>query len=178
MRNFTLTALNMGYNSGILTAMAKCCITELSRKMTNIVMDIYSVRANMLGPNNFLAKIYQSIPMNMAINGTNNFLKQSMIFQSGVIINHPFLAAEIGSLETNNIEMFDQHCFSHISYMLSNFAKMVLHNFSNKIFCFHGSNLEINKDFKKHCRHLSFFSYVLSCLVELSIFQYGVLLKR
>lgn len=173
MRHFSLTALNMADNSEILAAMAKCCITDLARKIINIAMDISGDRANMLGVNNPLASIYQSIPINITIEGSNNSLRHSIIFQSGAVKCHPFLAAEIESLENNNLNIFDQHYCSHISYALSNFAKMILHSCSNKIFCLQKTASSL----KKYCRDLSFFSLVLSCLVELAILQHGTLLK-
>ena len=178
IRNLTLTAFNMGYNSGIITAMAKCSITELSRKIINAAMDVSGSRATMLGANNYLARLYQSIPISIAMDGSNNLLKNTMIFQVGSIKCHPFLTAELEAVDTNNVKMFDQHFLAHISYALSNFAKMVLHSCSNKIFCLGFKHQLINKHFKKYCKNLSFFSIVLSCLVELSFLKYGVSLKQ
>ncbi len=175
MRLLTLTAFEKGYNSGVLNAISKCCITDLGREMINIVMDINGGKASVLASDNYLSEIYQNIPMTIIMDGSNNLLKNKMIFQSAIIKCHPFLGPTIEALQSFDVKLFDQHFFNYISYVLSNFAKMILHACSNKIFCVFGKHSGISKDFISSVKELNFFSMVLSCLVEISFLQYGLL---
>ncbi len=178
MYKFTLIGFNMGYNSGILTAMSKCYITEIARKMINILMDVYGNRASLLGINNSLSKIYKTIPSSIVMDGSNNFLQSRMMLQSGVAKCHPFLSSTIQALHSDQVKIFDQHLFAYISYILSNFARMILHAISNKIFCSTTTVTRINKKIKKYCKGLNFFSIVLACLLEVSLFEFGLLFKN
>src|SRR5690606_26282927 len=70
MRHLVTKGLETGAPA-VMTAMAKYHATEIMRRLVNHSMDIVGGRAIQLGPRNFLAFPYQSIPVAITVEGAN-----------------------------------------------------------------------------------------------------------
>ncbi len=160
MRNFLLTA---SFSNCSLEAViiAKTRIADLSKEVISATTDIYGSNIT-LGIKNHLAISYQNI--------TAKLFSSSIL--SAISKCHPFLQYELEAIESKDVALFDNYFFEHISYALSNFAKVILHVGTNKLFCLGSRNLN------EYGRNLNFFSIVLACLVELSLLKFNALLKH
>lgn len=74
-----------------MTAMAKYYATETMRKAINHGMDVVGGRAIQLGPRNFMALTYQSIPVAITVEGANILTRSLMIFGQGHDISSVFI---------------------------------------------------------------------------------------
>ena len=65
----TCAALNEGEKPAIPTAILKYHNTEMSRRIANDAMDIHGGKGIMLGPTNYLATGYASLPISITVEG-------------------------------------------------------------------------------------------------------------
>lgn len=121
-RHFVTKGLETG-SPGVLTAMAKYHATEMMRQLIDLGMDVSGGRGIQLGPRNFLALPYQSVPISITVEGANILTRSLMIFGQGAFRCHPYLYDEVMSLQEEDkqagLEKFDQLFFAHAGYALS-----------------------------------------------------------
>jgi len=130
-RLFTAGAIDQGARPAVATAIAKYHSTELSRVVLNDAMDIHAGRGVMMGPYNYLASHYQSLPLGITVEGANILTRSLMIFGQGAIRCHPYLKDELLTIDlaktnsTRALAEFDRHCTKHIGYAISNFFRTI-----------------------------------------------------
>ena len=163
IRSFVLSPGRVKNCPVVVIAMVRDHITEITKEIVDATVDIYGSNIT-LGIKNHLAMSYQNVSASVKIFDVN-------ILQ---VIHkcHPFLQSELESIKAHDIGLFDHYFFAHVSYALSNFAKILLHVGTNKLFCQTSENL------KEHCQNLNFFSILLACLVELSLLKFNVLITH
>lgn len=128
-RLFTAGAIDQDARPAVATAIAKYHATELSRVVLNDAMDIHAGRGVMMGPYNYLASHYQSLPLGITVEGANILTRSLMIFGQGAIRCHPYLKDELLTIDlaktdrTQALTDFDQLCAKHIGYAVSNFFR-------------------------------------------------------
>lgn len=129
MRQLVTRGLESGPPS-VLTAMAKYHATELMRHVVNQAMDVVSGRAIQLGPRNFLASIYRSLPVAITVEGANILTRSLMIFGQGALRCHPYLLEEMEALqqedEWEGLAAFEPLLMRHLGHTASNAARMVV----------------------------------------------------
>jgi acyl-CoA dehydrogenase len=120
----TCAALNAGEKPAVPTAILKYHNTEMGRQVANDAMDVHGGKAIMLGPKNYLARGYQSVPIAITVEGANILTRNLIIFGQGVIRCHPFVLAELNALQdedkTRGLVAFDRLLFRHLGYAISN----------------------------------------------------------
>jgi acyl-CoA dehydrogenase len=125
-RHLVTKGLESG-SPGVLTAMAKYHSTEMMRRIINHGMDVGGGRAIQLGPRNFLALAYQSVPIAITVEGANIMTRSLMIFGQGAMRCHPYLYEELKSLQDDDAERglqnFDGLFFSHMGYTISRMSR-------------------------------------------------------
>ena len=94
-RYLVTCGLNQGGKPAVMTAMAKYYATETMRKLVNHGMDVVGGRAIQQGPRNFLALLYQAIPISITVEGANILTRSLMIFGQGSMRCHPYLYEEL-----------------------------------------------------------------------------------
>jgi alkylation response protein AidB-like acyl-CoA dehydrogenase len=178
-RLFTLSALDEGIRPSIVTAIAKYHITEMARVVVNKAMDVHGGRAIMLGPNNYLGRCYESIPISITVEGANILTRNLMIFGQGAIRCHPYLQTEIKAMRhadtAAGINLFDQVFFKHIQYTVSNVARALLHSLTG------GASYKAPSGVSKlkyYYRQLGRMAAVLSVVSDFSLILLGGKLKR
>jgi acyl-CoA dehydrogenase len=82
--------------------MAKYHATEMMRTLINHGMDVAGGRAIQLGPRNFMALPYQSVPIAITVEGANILTRSLMIFGQGSMRCHPYLFDVIQTLQTDD----------------------------------------------------------------------------
>ena len=114
----------------VMTAMAKYHATEMMRTLINHGMDVGGGRAIQLGPRNFMALPYQSIPIAITVEGANILTRSLMIFGQGAMRCHPYLYDELQTLTSDDkdkaLQDFDPLFMQHAGYTLSRGVRMAL----------------------------------------------------
>ncbi|MDF1763300.1 MAG: acyl-CoA dehydrogenase [Oleibacter sp.] len=115
MRHLVTRSLEFGTPS-VITAMAKYHATEMMRKLINHGMDVAGGRAIQLGPRNFMALPYQSIPIAITVEGANILTRSLMIFGQGSMRCHPYLFDVFETLQADDkaagLKKFDKLFFA------------------------------------------------------------------
>ncbi len=101
MRHLVTRSLEDGTPS-VITAMAKYHATEMMRELINHGMDVAGGRAIQLGPRNFMALPYQSVPIAITVEGANILTRSLMIFGQGSMRCHPYLFDTLQALQSND----------------------------------------------------------------------------
>lgn len=128
-REMTIAAIDRGEKPAILTAIAKAHITEMGRQVSNDMMDVHGGKGICLGPNNYLGRAYQAIPVSITVEGANILTRSMMIFGQGAIRCHPFVLDEMhAAMEEDRkvgLTQFDKAVFGHIGFIFSNFVRSI-----------------------------------------------------
>lgn len=126
----TCAALNAGEKPAVPTAILKYHNTEFGRQIANDSMDVHGGKGIMLGPKNYLARNYQSVPIAVTVEGANILTRNLIIFGQGAIRCHPFVLAELEAAADENQEAglidFDRLLFRHIGYAISNAVRSLV----------------------------------------------------
>jgi len=179
-RLFTLIPLRQNIRAAVATAIAKYHMTEMSRIVINDAMDVHGGRGIMLGPNNYLARGYQSMPVSITVEGANILTRSLMIFGQGAIRCHPYVYEEMQIAISYNsdpqtaIDRFDTICLKHAGYIASNFARSLWLSLTRGLL--HRTKLP------SECRYfeqkLSWLSSGLAICADVAMFTLGGDLKR
>ena len=133
-RLLTLSALDSGEKPSIITAILKCYNTEHMRLVVNDAMDIHGGRGICMGPSNYLARAYQSVPVGITVEGANILTRSMIIFGQGAIRCHPYLVREMEAATMEDLpaaeEFFDQALRGHAEYFLTNFCRAFIYGIS------------------------------------------------
>ncbi|WP_461480842.1 acyl-CoA dehydrogenase [Porticoccus sp.] len=133
MRQLVTRGLQGGAPS-VLTAMAKYHATERMRQMVNHAMDVVGGRAIQLGPRNFLATMYHSMPVAITVEGANILTRSLMIFGQGSMRCHPYLFDEMQALqqddERTGLADFEPLLLAHLGHSSSNIARTLVYGLS------------------------------------------------
>ncbi len=129
-RVLTLIALDKGEKPGVLSAINKYELTESNRQCILDAMDVHGGKGIILGPNNYLAHAYQSLPISITVEGANILTRSLIIFGQGAIRAHPCLLKEMnavtGIANSQARRDFDNALFMHIGFTMSNTVRSLL----------------------------------------------------
>ncbi|MCB1843159.1 MAG: DUF1974 domain-containing protein, partial [Halioglobus sp.] len=133
MRQLVTRGLGDGAPS-VLTAMAKYHATERMRDLVNHGMDVVSGRAIQQGPRNFLAAVYQALPVAITVEGANILTRSLMIFGQGAMRCHPYLFDELQTLQRDDrdaaLQAFDPLLLAHLGHVGGNAARVLVYGLS------------------------------------------------
>jgi acyl-CoA dehydrogenase len=126
-RLLTLSALDSGEKPSVVTAILKYYNTEHMRQVINDAMDIHGGRGVCMGPSNYIARSYQSIPVGITVEGANILTRSMIIFGQGAIRCHPYLVKEMESAamidQSAGERAFDRALTGHVGYFLGNLCR-------------------------------------------------------
>jgi acyl-CoA dehydrogenase len=133
-RLLTLSALDNGEKPSVVTAILKYHNTEQMRQVLNDAMDIHGGRGICMGPSNYIARAYQSIPVGITVEGANILTRSMIIFGQGAIRCHPYLVKEMEAAgdadETAGRHAFDQALLGHAKYFVTNLCRAFIYGIS------------------------------------------------
>ncbi len=133
-RLLTLSALDSGERPSVITAILKCYNTEHMRQIVNDAMDIHGGRGICMGPSNYLARAYQTLPVGITVEGANILTRSMIIFGQGAIRCHPYLMREMDAATMADLsdaeETFDQALRGHAEYFITNFCRAFIYGIS------------------------------------------------
>ena len=126
-RLLTLVAIDMGERPSVLTAIAKCYLTEANRLVINDAMDVHAGKGIIQGPRNYLNPLYQAIPIGITVEGANILTRTMIVFGQGAIRAHPYILREITTTRNPDAAAalvdFDRAFFAHAGFAISNFVR-------------------------------------------------------
>ena len=126
-RVMTAGAIDLGEKPAVVSAIVKYHLTELSRIVTNDAMDVHGGKGICMGPSNYLARGYQSVPIAITVEGANILTRSLIIFGQGAIRGHPYVLKEIAATQEPDqrkaLADFDAAFFGHVTFVVSNFAR-------------------------------------------------------
>lgn len=178
MRLLTLGALDQKVRPAVVTAICKYHMTEMARKVINHAMDIHGGRGIILGPRNYLGRIYEGIPISITVEGANILTRCLMIFGQGAVRCHPFVRAEMEAVANPDpnagLQQFDQAFWAHVRYTITNMCRLFFHSLTFTLFCSAPENMPE----RKYYRQISFLSIALACCADIAMAVLGGNLKR
>jgi acyl-CoA dehydrogenase len=123
-RSVTAGAIDGGEKPSVPSAMLKYHVTEMGRIVANDAMDVHGGKGICLGPNNYLARSYQTVPVAITVEGANILTRNLIIFGQGAIRCHPFVLKEMEAARNPDrdagVAQFDTALFGHMGFTLSN----------------------------------------------------------
>jgi acyl-CoA dehydrogenase len=126
-RLLTLSALDNGVKPSVITAILKHYNTEMMRQVLNDSMDVHGGKGICMGPSNYLARPYQSIPVGITVEGANILTRTMIIFGQGAIRCHPYLVKEMDAATMSDDAAgalaFDKALTGHIAYFVTNLCR-------------------------------------------------------
>ena len=173
-RTITAGALDMGEKPSVLSAISKYHMTERMRIVINDAMDIHGGKGICLGPNNYLGRAYQMIPVAITVEGANILTRSLIIFGQGAIRCHPWVLKEMKAAGEDSLEKFDEAFWEHIKFTVSNAARSMWTGITGG----RGLPSPACEDTKRYYQQMTRFSTAFALLADVSMFVIGGSLKR
>ena len=177
-RLMTVAGLAIGEQPAIVSAIAKYYLTEGGRQVVDDAMDIHGGRGICMGPNNYLARAYQQMPIAITVEGANILTRSLIIFGQGAIRCHPFLLKEVAAANEENadlaLDMFDKALYGHVGYATRNALRSFTLGLSKSYLAPNPGQGEMNKYYRYVARYSAAFSF----LSDLTLMLLGGALKR
>lgn len=172
-QDLALTGLDMGEKPSVLSAVLKYHNTERMRKTLNDAMDVHGGKAVVLGPRNYLAQVYQSIPIAITVEGANILTRSMIIYGQGAIRCHPFVLREMRAAMEEDGREFDLAITGHVNFVISNVVRSFWLGLT-------GSRLAMSPKAgatARYYRQLTRFSTAFALLSDMAMFSLGGTLK-
>jgi acyl-CoA dehydrogenase len=126
-RTMTAGSIDLGEKPSVISAIVKYHCTERGRQVINDAMDVHGGKGICLGPNNYLGRAYQQIPIGITVEGANILTRSMMIFGQGAIRCHPYVLREIAATRNADPKQagseFDNAFWDHVRFVLCNAAR-------------------------------------------------------
>ncbi len=174
----TATAQCRGEDPAVPSAILKYHCTEMGRKIANDAMDVHGGKGIMLGPNNYLGRGYQAIPIAITVEGANILTRSLIIFGQGAIRCHPYVLHEMEAAREPDFEKalhdFDRYLFAHIGAAMSNAAR----SFVNALTHARYSNIPVYGSTARYYQHINRYSAAFAIAADVAMLTLGGALKR
>jgi acyl-CoA dehydrogenase len=181
-RQLSTVAIDLGEKPAVISAIVKYHVTERGREVINDGMDILGGKGICMGPNNFLARAYQQIPIAITVEGANILTRCLIIFGQGAIRSHPFVLKEMDACaepdRNKAVADFDLAFFAHIRFVLTNLARSLGYGLSGARFAPVPATAAAAPEMAPYYRALGRFSSAFAVMTDMSMFVLGGSLKR
>ncbi len=176
-RLMTAGAVDLKINPSIVSAIAKCHLTEMTRRSVTHAMDVHAGHAIQAGPRNNLLMAYLCSPISITVEGANILTRNLIIFGQGAIRCHPYILDEVSliSAEKTDTDALDRTLMAHIGFYASNLIRAFAYGLTGG--CFIRAPL---KQRKLRClsKQLTRMSTGLALLADTALILLGGSLKR
>jgi acyl-CoA dehydrogenase len=177
-RSVTTAAIDHGEKPAVPAAILKYHVTEMGRRVGNDAMDVQGGKGIMLGPNNYLGRGYQSIPIAITVEGANILTRNLIIFGQGAIRCHPFVLREMNAARDQDhkhgASEFDRALFGHIGFTISNAARSLLMALSFARF----ERVPESGPTRRYYQHIERFSASFAFATDVAMLTLGGYLKK
>lgn len=172
------TGIDLGEKPSVISAIAKYHMTEKLRQAMNDAMDIHGGKGICLGPNNYLGRGYQGVPVAITVEGANILTRNMMIYGQGAIRCHPYVLEEMESAHLDDtkegLRRFDKALFGHIGFVMSNFVRSLVYGFGGSVFV----SAPVSDSTKPYYKQMTRFSANLALMSDVAMGVLGGSLKR
>ncbi|MEE9422036.1 MAG: acyl-CoA dehydrogenase [Gammaproteobacteria bacterium] len=172
----TIQSIVDGQKPSVPSAILKYHCTEMARQCILDAMDIHGGKAVMKGPGNYVASLYESIPVAITVEGANILTRNLMIFGQGAIRSHPYVLQEmeLAQAEDNQqtLTAFDETLTAHIGFSIRNFARSLVLGVTPL-----GNTPTQNSEVSRYYHHINRLSSVFALTADLSMLSLGAKLK-
>ncbi|MBT3026995.1 MAG: acyl-CoA dehydrogenase [gamma proteobacterium symbiont of Ctena orbiculata] len=129
-RQQTIQSIVEGNKPSVPSAILKYHTTEMARQCVIDAMDIHAGKAVVKGPKNYIADMYESMPVAITVEGANILTRNLMIFGQGATRSHPYVMQEMSLAHAGEspetVAKFDAILAAHMGNTVSNFARMLV----------------------------------------------------
>jgi len=177
-RSVTTAAIDAGEKPAVPAAILKYHLTEMGRRVTNDAMDVHGGKAIMLGPNNYLGRGYQAIPIAITVEGANILTRNLIIFGQGAIRCHPFVLREMTAARDDDrrrgLREFDRALFAHMGFAISNAVRSLIMAVTFARF----QRVPETGPTRRYYQHIERFSASFAFLTDVAMLTLGGYLKK
>lgn len=178
LSRMTATAVDLGEEPAVPSAIAKYHSTEMTREALRDAMDVHGGKGIILGPRNYLGRGWQGIPVSITVEGANILTRNLMIFGQGAIRCHPYVLKEMEAARMENpatrLERFDDLLFSHVGYSIRNAVRSFALGLSFGRF----ASVPHDRRTAKYYRKLTRYSAALAFVSDIAMLTLGGKLKQ
>lgn len=176
-RLFTASLVAQDLEPAIPSAIIKYHVTELGRMVQNHAMDVHGGKGICLGPNNYLGRGYQGVPIGITVEGANILTRCLIIFGQGAIRCHPYLLKEMQIAQSEDevqaLVEFDKTLLDHLRHVANRKARAFVMGLTHSLFV-----TAPKSSMKRYYQHFSRFSSAYAFLVDSMTIFLGSQLKR
>ncbi|MFO7276163.1 MAG: acyl-CoA dehydrogenase [Pseudomonadota bacterium] len=177
-RSVTTGAIDGGERPSVPAAMLKYHVTEMGRVVANDAMDVHGGKAICLGPRNYLARGWQSVPIAITVEGANILTRNLIIFGQGAIRCHPFVMREMNAARDpdrrRGVAEFDDALFGHIGFTISNAVRSFVMALTFARF----TKVPVTGPTARYYQHIVRFSASFAFAVDVAMLTLGGYLKK
>ncbi|KNY08753.1 acyl-CoA dehydrogenase [Achromobacter piechaudii] len=179
-RSMTAGAVDLGEKPSVVSAIVKYHVTERARQVVNDGMDVIGGKGICLGPNNFLGRAYQQIPIGITVEGANILTRSLIIFGQGAIRCHPYVLAEMQAAQSpdakQGLDDFDRAFWGHVRFVARNKLRTLGTALTGARWV--SVNADVAPDMKRYYQLVSRYCAAFALLADTSMLVLGGSLKR
>ncbi|MDX9699314.1 MAG: acyl-CoA dehydrogenase [Rhodocyclaceae bacterium] len=175
-RILTASAIDLGEKPSVVSAIVKYHVTERARQTVNDGMDVIGGKGICLGPQNFLGRAYQQIPVGITVEGANILTRSLILFGQGAVRCHPYVLDEMNAARNNDLAAFDRAFWGHVGYTVSSAARALVMGLTGSHFVKVPDG--VAPETRRYYQQLTRFSAAFAFLADLSMGTMGGALKR
>ncbi|HKO87418.1 MAG TPA: acyl-CoA dehydrogenase [Burkholderiales bacterium] len=179
-RKMTAVSIDLGEKPSVISGIVKAHITERNRQVLNDAMDIQGGKGICLGPNNFIGRAYQQMPVSITVEGANILTRSLIIFGQGAIRCHPYVLKEMQATReadrAKGARDFDKAFWAHIRFTLGNAVRAFFMGITGSHWV--GIDADIAPENKRYYQQLTRFSSAFAFIADVSMLVMGGALKR
>jgi acyl-CoA dehydrogenase len=175
-RTMTAGAVDLGEKPSVVSAIVKYHVTERARQVVNDGMDVIGGKGICLGPQNFLGRAYQQIPIGITVEGANILTRSLILFGQGAIRCHPFVLAEMGAAQRNDEDAFDEALWKHVGFTVGNAGRAFVMGLTGSHFV--RLPMDVAPATRRYYQQLTRFSAAFAFIADISMGTLGGALKR
>lgn len=177
-RLMTAGANDLGETPAVPSAIAKYHVTEMGRDVVNDAMDIHGGKGIQLGPRNYLARSYESVPIAITVEGANILTRSLIIFGQGAIRSHPFVLREMEAVQDEDreagLDAFDKAFTGHVGFALSNAARSLWMGLTRARF----TGTPGDADTRRYYQQINRYSAAFALAADVTMLLLGGALKK
>jgi acyl-CoA dehydrogenase len=177
-RSVTAGAIDGGEKPSVPSAMLKYHATEIGRMIANDAMDVHGGKGIMLGPNNYLGRGYQVVPVAITVEGANILTRNLIIFGQGAVRCHPFVLKEMNAAKNPNREAgvreFDAAIVGHMGFAISNAVRSLVLGLTSARF----TRVPDTGATRRYFQHVNRYSASFALATDVAMLALGGYLKK
>jgi acyl-CoA dehydrogenase len=177
-RSVTAGAIDGGEKPSVPSAMLKYHATEIGRMIANDAMDVHGGKGICLGPNNYLGRGYQIVPVAITVEGANILTRNLIIFGQGAVRCHPFVLKEMNAAKNPNREAgvreFDAAIVGHVGFAISNAVRSVVLGLTSARF----TRVPDTGATRRYFQHVNRYSASFALATDVAMLALGGYLKK